>query len=481
MIPSLLYYSSFTAIQKLLKLLICVDVFDDFISESIVRHAAEDNLVKPKYPVSGQTSRHPVFSTAILQKKIALGRDKHPLLEDITALVDALLEREWLSDPDGGVAAEIRARYTKNLCDAFRALDYNRLDHNFRRWDSGRGALESCMVAVSAAIGHVRMLPNIAHSLKDILEADEDPHRFKVIQRLSNVLNVTVATDPAAVMFCGAKRFPNALDAAVAANQTETVDSILKWLVYTVRGPWESTKGTWDEMRYVAKAIMDALIIAVRLGHNNIGKLIVEVFIERDVLAKSINYDQVKSLYEECVKCGNDKFFCIALIWKKDGKIREPSEQSLSAPLCAEDLPYVVRWALPCLLRALIRRGKINVDVITYRYTDPSRPKVETPLWITLSARQYKMVAVLLEEGADINGVAPGQTHSAYWRAFEEGYGNDQWFLIHNGADTKRENRQEGQPEIRTKYGNFHAFEKWEPCGELLRLYPEARQGGAKK
>lgn len=62
----------------------------------------------------------------------------------------------------------------------------------------------------------------------------------------------------------------------------------------------------------------------------------------------------------------------------------------------------------------------------------------ETPLWLTLQSGCHKMAKALLQEGANIDDLGPDETRTAYWRAYEESRGNNQYFLIKEGVDTRQ-------------------------------------------
>jgi hypothetical protein len=189
------------------------------------------------------------------------------------------------------------------------------------------------------------------------------------------------------------------------------------------------------------------------------------LFIEDKFLAGSVRLLQVKAMYEDCVKYGNTTFFSTALGWKTYEELPRNTDANLFEKLCTRDLLFVVRRGIPWLLRSLIRSGRVDVHLL----------KRETPLWLTLKARRHKMAEVVLEEGADIDAVAPGQTDSAYWRAHEEAHGDDQWVLIGKGADTRRMSehgtpvdpkKQRYVPPIRTKC-HYHDFDAWTPYPDI--------------
>lgn len=63
------------------------------------------------------------------------------------------------------------------------------------------------------------------------------------------------------------------------------------------------------------------------------------------------------------------------------------------------------------------------------------------------------MAKALLQEGADIDGMALAATHTAYWRAYGYGYEDDQWFLINKGANTRRMSEHGKPRDPQKQYG----------------------------
>lgn len=126
------------------------------------------------------------------------------------------------------------------------------------------------------------------------------------------------------------------------------------------------------------------------------------------------------------------------------------------------EFSYVYRRALPILIHHLVKTGIINPNYI----------EGELPLWLALEARKYKEAKVLIDCGADINRIVPGQQQTAYWKAYDEGYGDAQWYLIKWGADTRPMNEHGTPrtpetkletPEIRLKDGFTKNWEDWLP------------------
>jgi hypothetical protein len=408
--------------------LTCIDAFSKFVTASLIDCAAKLDIAEPTYGfLDDDYYLHRHFSTDTLCKKVLLGIDKHPLVANVSLLVGNLVEREW---PLSNEASEqLRERYARNVCDAIRALGYDRFCSLASRQEvSDATDTADSQAAGSAAVGNVQMLLNNISTIEDILTARANP-------------------------------LPNPLEAAVAANQAEMVEVMLRWVLATVKGPWET--GTWDEMRSVGRGLVEALRVAVRISHDAIGKMILQALTKDWSLAGSVHRRLVKQLYEDCVRYGNSKIFMTARYWKRHGQLPDSSiDPDLFDKLTKDKFLYVVRRGRPSLLRYIVKTGLVNANLI----------EDETPLWLILKSRRYRMAKALLQAGADIDGLAPGQTRTAYWRSYEERHGNDQYFLIDEGADTRRmsehgtprdSNKEYMKPHIRTEC-HFHEFYSWE-------------------
>lgn len=221
---------------------------------NLVEHAAYDNIVKSMSHRLDDNCRHRLLGSAKSQRSIALGNKKHELVQNLTTLVESLVEREWASGDKA--VEELRVQYAKNICDAIQTGQYGRLLFGGRTTrHRGPDSLQPVVVAAYAAVGNVQMFLNNVHTIEDIFKA-------------------------------GDKEFPSSLNAAVAANQTEMVNVIHEWLLATVRGPWET--GDWEEMRYVARGLARALRVAIRMFRDIIGHMILQTLSREKNLAKSV-------------------------------------------------------------------------------------------------------------------------------------------------------------------------------------------------
>ena len=364
--------------------LTCIDTFNKFVTANLIDYAAKLDIAKPtSYGVlDDDYYLHRLFSTDILCKKVLLADDKHPLVAKVSLLIESLVEREWPLSKEA--SEQLRERYARNVCDAIRALGYDCFYSLASKQEFSDAAnTADSQAAGSAAVGNVQMLLNNISTIEDILTARASP-------------------------------LPNPLEAAVAANQVEMVEVMLKWILATVRGPLET--GTWEEMRSVGRGLVEALRIAVRISRDAIRKMILQVLTKDLSLARSVHRRSVKQLYGDCVRFENSTIFMTARHWKRYEQLPDSStDPGLFDKLTKDELRYVIKRGQPSLLRYLVETGLVNANLI----------EDETPLWLTLKSRHYRMAKVLLQEGADIDGLAPGQKRTAYWRSYVECRGND--------------------------------------------------------
>jgi hypothetical protein len=375
-------------------------------------------------------------NTEILCRKVLCRVEADTIVGNISRIIDDIVTYTW---PLSAEASEqLRVEYARSICDCMRALkDDFILGFLGRKTSQESHTSPSLLPAAFAAVGDAQLFLNNVSSIEDILTACKDffPYNQEDI-------------------------FPNALNAAVAAGQHNMVDLILRYLVTTVKGPWET--GTWDEMRTVARGLVEALGVAIRTSHDVLGETILQCLVKNKALAGSVHQSALKKLYESCVRFGNTRFFYKALYWKRDDQLPDLSRGSRPTDqLSRDELTYIMCRGPSRLLRHIIKTGGVSlIDV-----------DGETPLWLALKVQKYRMATVLLEEGADIEGLAPGRKLTAYWRAYKNNDGDAQWLLISKGADTRSMSKHgtprkppasDRKPDIMI-WGGRHKFENWKP------------------
>jgi hypothetical protein len=254
--------------------------------------------------------------------------------------------------------------------------------------------VRSIPAAGAAAIGNVQMFLNHISNVYDILQAA--PH------------------------------FPNALDAAVAANQKEMIDVILRYILTTVEGPW--TTRTWCEMRKAAVGLFNALRIAVRLHHHDIANMLLSTLARNNSPGQTIPLTSHRLLHEDCVQYGNVEFYGLALYYKRhkawpskdcneaNGNLVEHSE---------DEVRYLLKRCNKWMLRRLIETKHLDPNCVG---------QANTPIFLALTVRRQQLIKVLVAAGADIDGLPRTGSSHAMHRALDCSWMADFLFLKGLGA-----------------------------------------------
>jgi hypothetical protein len=362
--------------------------------------------------------------------------DAHPLVQNLSMIVNELVSRQG---PLSNDATEcLRLQYAENVCDAAKGLGFTEYEKRVSPQHKYEALFPVGMLLIAqAAIGDPQVLPLYCETFEDVISPQ--------------------------VSF-----LPNILDAAVAADQIDLVDELLEFLLAHVRGKPEIN--TWDEMRTVANAIGNALRVAVRMSRNEVGLLII-TFLRNHwkSLGRSMKRQTVRKIYDDCVEFGNIAFYSTVLYWRREDELPEYGTNS-RLKLTKFEFGYICRHGLPILIQHLINTGSLRPDSI----------EGESPLWLALQARKYRVAKALIDNGANIDGILPGGQLTAYWQARRDRNGDAQWYLITWGADT-REMRYHGtdksidRPEWKHSIKTNSAFEKeyqdWEPERDKDVLY----------
>ena len=353
----------------------------------------------------------------------------HRLVEGLSKTVKRLMPRQSTLSNDA--VQYLRSQYARKVCDALRSIGYKRYEELVSpTYKYDKAFLDSMLPIARAAIGNKKVLRLVSSSLKD-------------------------ATS------CRKTVLPNILEAAVAAGQKDLVVEMLE--TYTATGGLDKSKiNTRAERRTVADAMGAALRVAARLSRNSIGFQIIDFFRHNwDSLGSLVSLSTIRGIYDDCVEYGNTGLYSTVLYWKRKMKLPE-SSTDLELQLTEFDFSYVYRRALPVLVHHLVKTGILNPNYINGK----------SPLWLALEARKYKAAKLLIDCGADINRVLPDQQQTAYWKAYDDGDGDAQWYLIKWGADTRpmSEHGTPGTPgtslsipRIRLKNEFTKRWENWKP------------------
>jgi hypothetical protein len=111
--------------------------------------------------------------------------------------------------------------------------------------------------------------------------------------------------------------FPSALNAAVAADDKNMVDSILEYMLPMAKHPGHANNGTQLDIRTAAVGMYEALLVAIRLHHHAVAATISEVLAKNKALGRSVPHIRRSDLFESCVLYSNVQFFRRALQYKR--------------------------------------------------------------------------------------------------------------------------------------------------------------------
>lgn len=328
--------------------------------------------------------------------------DDHPLIQNLSAAVyEVELHLGPVSD---NKAKQLRLQYTQNLCDTVKVISFEEF-MSLVPSHSNSNALPPIMQPIArAAIGDTTVVRLAYSPIKD--------------------------TTSVGILFP-----PNALQAAVAANQVDVVLKILKLLAKRI--PGEGKPGKWTEMHPIGKAIVGALRVAVRTSRNDLELLICDFLRKRSTIRTSVMLRCYVMTWRDCVSYGNATLLSTLLYWKKKGRLPAPNTDLTGLRLSKEEFFDVARTARPTLVRHLISTSILDPNYVESRYICGPDSYPATPLWVALSVRAYKVAKELIVCGADMDRRLPYpyEDMSAYERACAEFDGDAQYNLLVWGAD----------------------------------------------
>ena len=270
----------------------------------------------------------------ILTRKVMSRRTgSNSFLKFLQRLVNIVMSVEEHLNPKQ--KDQLREQYTRNICHAATALSPVVLREQISRGTSQTIRTpelpQSTLVAIAAAVGNVQMLLHKISASTDILRAQSD--------------------------------FPNALDAAVAANQKRMVDGMLKNILSKVKGPRESKSGTWDEMRAAATGVYNALLVAIRLHNHDVANMLIEFLAQNEALAQSVAPMARRELHEACVSYRNVEFYGRALYYKQHRKwrLQDTNKAGGDSVIATKDeVGYLLRRCSKWMLRRLIETKQLD-------------------------------------------------------------------------------------------------------------------------
>ncbi|KAJ4365550.1 hypothetical protein N0V83_008169 [Neocucurbitaria cava] len=279
--------------------------------------------------------------------------------------------------------------------------------------------------------------------------------------------------------------FPGILHAAIASNQTGVLNFVLDFVLTNVRGKRES--GSWDEMRDHARAISDALKMAIQHHKNHAATMILEFISNFDVLEGSLTLHFEDNLIKHSMQFGNIEFLDKALAYCSIFRSMEKEfvYKNPNILVSASQIGNAFRTGHSQVLRQLLDYGKLDPNHFDY-YWDERQRKVhrllanETPLEAAMNGHRYDLARVLLTHGADVNGTAqlkkidkcktggPGKT--ALYYAADRGDIQAVQFLLAHKADpvvSKEDNTKSPR--------HVASQSRWRKCAFLLDI--AAREG----
>jgi hypothetical protein len=369
--------------------------------------------------------------------------DNHPLIQHLSAAVNSLVLRRGPVSDD--TAKQLRLQYAQNLWDTVKAISFNEFRSLVPSQRYNKIFPSIMLPSARAAIGDTTV---------SIV-----PFAYSLIKH------------PASVKIS----FPlNMIQVAVAANQVDVVLKILDVLAnYT---PSNGQLGTWNEMHAIAKAIVGALRVAVRTSRNDLGLLLCDFLREHRAVRQSVDRSCYETTWHDCAPYGNTTLFSKLLYWKKNDELPAPNADLTGLRLDKKEFLHVAKNGRPTLIRHLVSTGILDPNRIEGRRTEGGTSQLESPLWLALSVRAYKVAKALIDCGADIDRRLPRplDNMTAYKRAQATYHGEAQYNLLLWGADF-RPVAQHGQPWAPGKrerkpsitYKHFHRpvinvrFEEW--------------------
>jgi hypothetical protein len=234
--------------------------------------------------------------------------------------------------------------------------------------------------------------------------------------------------------------FPTAMEAAVGANQMESLNVILEWVATNIKGKRET--GSWDQMRSAAPIIVRALQVAVRLHKTNAGSMMLEFLSNNLDIKNSMGPSFGKFLVKDCMRSGNTPLLHIAFsMYKTNTFTPWNSVKPKMWDLWSSDLENIFKIGHKRVMRVYLQTGQLHPNHFSCKFSDlhaNEDPLLETktPLVFAIEKRRYDLARTLLEEGADINGFCnDGLGTTALYQATCRSYYKDVQFLLSMGAD----------------------------------------------
>ncbi|KAG9197321.1 hypothetical protein G6514_001881 [Epicoccum nigrum] len=242
-----------------------------------------------------------LLSTEIVNWKINNKRIDHPLVRSLSETIDKLVLR--MGPMDCRISEQLRQQYAKNLCDVVKGLGYecfnNLVSTQEEKYDKVN---PECILSIAqAAVGGTQFLDRAEPTLQDVLSKK-------------------------------AFFLPSILETAVAANEANLVDRLLKRLVIL-----------YGEERS-ARAVAVAIRATVRLSGNTIRFLVFD-FLKRhhNILGKCIRTSSVHLMKQDCIEYGNTGLLDTIMWWIWADEVPDRSRIDLRTLLTNYDIWCILR------------------------------------------------------------------------------------------------------------------------------------------
>jgi hypothetical protein len=194
-------------------------------------------------------------------------------------------------------------------------------------------------------------------------------------------LLVTCIRKPADLYEASTEFFPNAIQAAVAADQTKILTAILAYLRANVKG--KPHVKSWDQMRAAARYISQALRVAVRLNKTDIGNQIFDFFADNPLYTQSTSLYFAGQLVNDCMRYGNMDLIKGAFVYQENGCYHSSDkDQTLDFTISADDEEFLFKHGTLNAFRALIKTRLFNPNAGKFH---------RVPLEHALARRKYKI------------------------------------------------------------------------------------------
>ncbi|KNG52725.1 pin domain-like protein [Stemphylium lycopersici] len=264
--------------------------------------------------------------------------------------------------------------------------------------------------------------------------------------------------------------FPSALKAAVGLGRIHKANELLKYLLENV--PRERHSGSWQEMRAAARSIKTALRMAIRMNKNGTAAELIKFFSNHDVFTRSLPFqdDSSGDLMCDCLVYGNSEHLVKAMTYKKTLQFDpEEFDPSQTIQLYEEMLRAVFSRGHKRLIRSLVRSGQMTPSHFGKGLQN------ETPLLLALAHDRHGMVDILLDLGADVNGMTKEKhPRTALQHAASTGSVAYVLLLLEHGANLDHP-RCNFLIEMTRRHGSSYDQRK-----DIWKLY-EAEKGKAKE